>query len=308
MNTKPILVTGAHRSSTTWVGTMLAASPGIGYVREPFALGRRPGICGAPFKYFFTFVSRENEQEYYPDLKKTLEFRFNGKGRWHSVRSLRAAAGTAKIYLDFLKYRLVGARPLLKDHIALFSAEWLAERFDMDVVVLIRHPAAFASSIKVLNWETHFDHLLAQPLLMNGYLRPYESQIREMVSTKHDLIAQSALFWNLAYSTVLQYRERHPDWVYVRHEDLSLKPIAGFHALCDRLGVEYTHDVEKTIRANSESKDISDKTSIRQPDLLKRNSLANMTQWKTRLSPSEIARLRVQVEDVSRNFYSDKEW
>ena len=33
---RPILVTGAHRSGTTWVGKMLALAPGVAYVHEPF--------------------------------------------------------------------------------------------------------------------------------------------------------------------------------------------------------------------------------------------------------------------------------
>ncbi|WP_075261386.1 sulfotransferase [Geobacillus thermocatenulatus] len=32
----PILVTGAHRSGTTFVGKMLSLHPSIGYIQEPF--------------------------------------------------------------------------------------------------------------------------------------------------------------------------------------------------------------------------------------------------------------------------------
>jgi LPS sulfotransferase NodH len=32
---RPILVTGAHRSGTTWVGKMLALAAGTGYAHEP---------------------------------------------------------------------------------------------------------------------------------------------------------------------------------------------------------------------------------------------------------------------------------
>ena len=45
MHTKPILVTGSHRSGTTWVGKMLAATGSVGYIHEPFNLKNRPGIC-----------------------------------------------------------------------------------------------------------------------------------------------------------------------------------------------------------------------------------------------------------------------
>ena len=53
---KPILVTGAHRSGTTWVGKMLALAPGVGYVHEPF----NPRFSAGRFDRYFTVVTREN--------------------------------------------------------------------------------------------------------------------------------------------------------------------------------------------------------------------------------------------------------
>ena len=35
IDTKPILVTGSHRSGSTWVGKMLATSPSVNYIHEP---------------------------------------------------------------------------------------------------------------------------------------------------------------------------------------------------------------------------------------------------------------------------------
>lgn len=304
---KPILITGVHRSGTTWVGKMLAASPAVGYIREPFGLSRRPGLCGAPFKYWFTCISRENEQDFYEDIKKTIEFRFNGKGCWHSVRSWRAVAGTAKIYLDFQRYRVFGARPLLKDPIAIFSANWLAERFDMDVVVLVRHPAAFVGSLKLLNWQIPFRHLLNQPLLMQDRLYPFEAEIRKFACQEQDLVDQAALFWKVTYSEVLKYREQYPDWIYLRHEDISHQPLAGFRTLFQQLNLDLTRRVERTIQKYSSASDCADRNRP-SPENIKRDSLANITYWKTRLTPSEIARVRSQVEEVSRHFYSSDEW
>lgn len=42
------------------------------------------------------------------------------------------------------------SRPLVKDPFALFSAEWFADNFDAEVIVIVRHPAAVVSSIKRL--------------------------------------------------------------------------------------------------------------------------------------------------------------
>ncbi len=57
--------------------------------------------------------------------------------------------GTAVIdYVNYYKYRMYNIRPLIKDPIGLFSYKWLVSKFDMDVLVLIKHPAAFVSSLK----------------------------------------------------------------------------------------------------------------------------------------------------------------
>jgi hypothetical protein len=78
-----------------------------------------------------------------------------------------------------LRHRLNGSAALIKDPFAFFSSEWLAERFDMAVVVVIRHPAAFVSSIINLNWSHPFSHFLEQTLLLNERLVPFEDEIRE---------------------------------------------------------------------------------------------------------------------------------
>src|SRR5947209_3599913 len=153
---KPIFVTGSHRSGTTWVGKMLAASPCVGYIHEPFNLTHRPGICTATFPYWFTYITEENEAPYFEALKKTLAFHFDIRAELPALQSFRHVGRMLKNYKNFSLYRFQHATPLVKDPIALFSSEWLAQRFDMNVVVLIRHPAAFTSSIKRLNWKHNF--------------------------------------------------------------------------------------------------------------------------------------------------------
>ena len=82
------------------MGRMIAAAPSVAYVHEPFNPGRRPGVCGASIEKWYTYVCKDNEHEFYPGLAKTLEFRFNPAGQWHNIDSLRAAAGTAKVYVE----------------------------------------------------------------------------------------------------------------------------------------------------------------------------------------------------------------
>ncbi len=75
----------------------------------------------------------------------------------------------------------------MKDPLALFSSEWLASEFDMDVVLLVRHPAAFAASVRRQGYHHPFSHFLLQPALMDR-LRPFEAEIEAMETSSHDVL------------------------------------------------------------------------------------------------------------------------
>lgn len=304
--TRPILVTGSHRSGTTWVGKMLAASPTIGYIHEPFNLLHRPGTCAATFPYWFTYVTEENEAPYYEPLKNTLAFRFNVRADLAALRSLRHAGRMAKNYTNFTRYRLQRVTPLMKDPIALFSSEWLAQRFDMQVIMLIRHPAAFTSSIKRLNWTHNFSHFLQQPQLIRDHLAPFEAEIRAFAQQEQDIIEQGILLWRIIHHVILKFQRSHQDWIFLRHEDLSEQPIYHFEHLYQRLHLNFTSEVQAIIRDYS---DESNPTEAQKGHLLtKRDSKANIKSWKKKFTRAELTHLRASVEDISQAFYSDADW
>jgi hypothetical protein len=149
LTNRPILVTGAPRSGTTWVGRMLASHARVAYVAEPFNPDQ---LAGVPADHFFHHVTDRDAGRFVAYLERLLRFRavplpHRRRGLWH--RATRAAVRALRL----LRYRLGAYRPLMKDPIAFFSAEWLARTFGMDVVVLVRHPAALAGSLKRLDWH-----------------------------------------------------------------------------------------------------------------------------------------------------------
>ena len=60
-NKNPILLTGSHRSGSTWTGKMLAFSNEIAYIHEPFNLNHNPGIFKARFENWFPYIFHGNE-------------------------------------------------------------------------------------------------------------------------------------------------------------------------------------------------------------------------------------------------------
>lgn len=208
-------------------------------------------------------------------------------------------------YYTFRRYRNSNMRPLVKAPIAIFSAEWLAQTFDMDVIVLVRHPAAFAGSLKRLNWKFNFLNFLGQHQLMKDHLYPFEADIRAQIEKEHDIIDQAALLWRLIYHMVVQYQRNHDDWVFVRHEDISREPLCGFQTLFDTLNIELSENVRTTLE---EYTDTSNPSSAPHWNFLKLDSASNIWNWKHRLTVSEVDRIRTQVEDISNVFYRDEDW
>src|SRR5918996_5646820 len=219
----PILVTGTHRSGTTWVGKMLAADAFTAYISEPLNVLHRPGVFHTKVTRWYQYICEENENEFLPAYEELMEFDYH---LWDEIRSLRSRKDFLRMGRDFLIFYnglMRGQRLLLKDPFAVFSTPWFAKRLNCQVVITVRHPAAFASSLKRLNWPFDFQDLLTQPLLMRDHLEPYRAEMEAM--QPDDVIGQAALLWKLVYRSVYATRERNPDFIIVRHEDLSRDPI-----------------------------------------------------------------------------------
>ncbi len=304
---RPLLVTGSHRSGTGWVGEMLGATPSplLAYVWEPFSLRARRGICDAPFRYWFTYVCEENEGPFRRPIADTLAFRYHAAAEVRSLRSLKDAGRLPRDWWVTAAHRRRRAVPLVKDPIALFSAAWLAEAFDMDVIVMIRHPAAFVRSIVRQGWDHPFDHFLRQPLMIRDQLGMFEDEIRRFAEREQPLMDQAILLWNLIHHQILRFRQERSGWTFLRHEDLSREPVEGFRVLYDRFGYTWTADVLRTIEEHS---GVGNPEETTQASSHKRDSRKAMTAWKTRLRPEEIDRIRTGTAAISEAFYTGDDW
>jgi hypothetical protein len=302
----PILVTGSHRSGTTWVGRTLALSPNVGYVHEPFNVQRWPGWMREELPHWYLHVTEENEARFAGLVEDVLRFRYPIRNIV-SAQDLRHVAQMAAEFPLSLFYRLRRMRPLLKDPIALMSSEWLADRFGAEVVVLIRHPAAFAGSLKRLDWRFEFENWRDQPTFLRDLAAPYEEDIRRFAEEERDVIDQAVLMWNVTHHVIRTYRSRRPEWTFLRHEDLSEDPLKGFRELYDRLDLSWDGIVEDAVIRSS-----TDQTRKEVPTYLhrtvRRDSRAARWTWATRLTPEEIDRVRRGTAEVAGAFYGPEDW
>jgi len=303
---QPILVTGSHRSGTGWVGNVLAASPQpVGYVWEPFSILHRPGTCAARFPHWFPYICAENEHGVRRPVADTLEWRYAYRAELRAMRSAKDAARMARDAVRFARHRRAHAVPLLKDPIAVFSAEWLADTFRVRPVLLVRHPAAFAASIKRLRLRHPFGDFLAQPLMMRDWLSPYAAELERFAAEEQDLVDQAILLWNVIHEALAGYRTRRPEWPLLRLEDLSRRPIEEFHALFDRIGLPRDARVDALVRETSDAANPAEASTA---DSIRRDSAAHIWNWKRTLDAAEVERVREGTAALAATFYGADDW
>jgi len=305
MKQTPILVAGAHRSGTTWVGKMLAANPQTAYISEPLNVLHRRGVFRADVSRWYQYITMENEAAYLPAFEELLNFKYHLLGEVASLRSRKDFLRMGRDFLTFAGGRMKNQRALLKDPFAVFSAPWFAQALNCQVVITVRHPAAFASSLKRLSWNFDFRDILEQPLLMRDYAEPFRAEMESALGA--DVITQAAALWKVIYAAVNLMRRAHPEFHIARHEDLSLDPVAGYEALYQSLGLAFSDSTRNEI-LNSSSSENPAELSKKKVHSVKLDSRANIQNWKKRLSAEEINRIQKITEPVYPLFYDEKDW
>src|SRR5512139_661573 len=129
-NLNPILVTGTHRSGTTWVGKMLAADSRTAYISEPLNVLHRPGVFRTKVKHWYQYVCDDNEKEFLPSFKELLDYDYHLMDEIRSLRSWHDFLRMLRDFTIFYHGLLRGQRLLWKDPFAVFSTEWFAKRLN----------------------------------------------------------------------------------------------------------------------------------------------------------------------------------
>jgi hypothetical protein len=288
---KPILITGSHRCGSTWLASMLALSNNSLVAHEPFNIQPWAYALDGLAKSWFTYAPALPQAVALEAFSKVIERR------------------TRKIFLKNQLQHWIpplrgNRRLIIKDPIAVLSSDWIAKYFDLEVIVLVRHPAAFTASLKRLGWGHPFEHFLKQPMLMHRHLEPYRAEI---ASKPQDIVAQAPTVWKCLYSVLLTYLDSHPNWLVRKHEVLSGNPVAELRDLYETLGLEWSGTVEENVVRYTQCGNPVDapKGTVHH---IRRDSVANITRWREILTEEEIARVYEITQPISRSYYQNKDW
>lgn len=286
---------------------MLALSRSVHYVHEPFAPMYERSWLRSPPMHRFYHEPPSVRGRYAHDLCRIAALRPPWLPIARRAGGMRNAMRIAQEAVHAAVARRRGARALIKDPFALLSAEWIAARSQAQVVLLVRHPAAFASSIKRLGWRLDVGWLLDQPALMSGDLAPFRAELEADQRGGSDLLDHAALVWRAFNSVVLRYSRDHPDWCLVRYETLAEDPVGGFRTLFETLGLAWDSRTLAEIQKRN-SRDNVGEVAVVSKGGIQRHSRAAMWTWLNRLTDDEIKRVRVATNDVAHHWYDDQDW
>lgn len=289
---------------------MLALSPRIGYIDEPFH--RVSGIEGINRWFLYVREGMKDELKYY----NLIQAIFQGRAIYKRSPAIGNRITLVKKFLLLIiknrknleswytRHNPLVNRYLIKDPIACMSSEYLHRVFNMEVLVVVRHPAAFVGSLKRLNWRFDFREFLDQKELMHDHLAEI---LKDCKLENMSIAKEGALLWKCIYKVLFCYLKRNSKMIGIRHEDLSLNPIDEFKSLYEKLGIQYTPKIERKIRLFTQSSNPVDPIN-NMVHSLRRNSNKNINRWKNLLSTNEVETIYKITSDLAKQYYADNEW
>jgi hypothetical protein len=303
---RPVLVTGPHRSGTTWIGQILGADPSVGTIHEPFTLSCRPGIFPYRIPFWYYRVPTPAPAAMVSAYEDLLRFHYALGEEVRAIRSLHDFGRMVRDVARFSAYRAQKRRPLVKDPLALLSADWIAARFDFAVLVTTRHPLAFVSSLVRLGWRFDFRQLQRQKEAMDLIADGEEDVVLGSRLGAGDPLVEAAYLWKVLHRVIARYRDLHRDWIFVRYEDLAREPAPRFEEIFAKLGLRFGKRVRDRIERLSGEENPPERAV--DPRVTRVSSLDHAEMSIRRLPSGERDRVRRIVSPVADLFYSAQEW
>jgi hypothetical protein len=201
------------------------------------------------------------------------------QGRPDPVTWLAATVARHPRTPDAAAVRNGGPRIVAKSIHAQLAVEWLAAEFDVDVLLLLRHPANVLASWMELNLKDARNSTLeSRSDIRRRYLDPWG-----VGPPGPDPVERMSWRIGLLIAALEDAGSRHPDWHRRTHEQLCVDPTAEFRRLYADLGLEWGPPVEEFLEGHNTpgSGFVVKRVASELPDA-----------WRTRLDADEVSTLR----------------
>lgn len=296
---RPIVLAGLPRSGTTWTLQVLAQSPGVRRVLEPdnedikpsaihakHRLGRypllQPGDEAAAYRQLWEWIFSGAYDQ--PRFRRAL--RVLGPGRAERIfdGSPSLATWIGGTMARTPRPRVPPGEPedqrmVAKSIHLQLALEWLTSEFDVDVLVLLRHPANILASWMEVNLKDARNSTLeTRPDIRARYVEPWGVSL-----PGPDPVEQMSWKIGLLSAALDDAISRHPDWHVHVHEALCDNSVGEFRKIYSELDLEWTVQTENYLRDHNVP-----------GEAFHVNRIASEVSdsWQTRLDDDQVATLR----------------
>ncbi len=313
---RPIVIVGLPRSGTTWTMRALGSAAGTATILEPDnedkypasihakrKVGRypvlHPGDRAPAYRKLWEWIL----QGAHEDRRSRLARHLLGPGavsRIHQGRSDPVTWLAATVAREPHPARAVpeagdGPRIVAKSIHAQLAVEWLAAEFDIEVVLLLRHPANVLASWMELNLKDARNSTLEiRPEIRSRYLEPWGVPL-----PGPDPIERMSWRIGLLIAAIEDASARHPGWHLRSHEQLCADPAGEFQRLYADLGLEWGTPTEAFLEAHN---------APGAGFAVKRVAAELSDSWQRRLTDDQVATLRRVLQGFPIATWGDRDF
>ena len=287
---KSIFISGMHRSGTSWVADIIATGGKYIIKDEEIFLPNYPSQ-NKPINIWYEYINSKNENKYIEYIENVLSNKYYIKNNLSFSKSVneRIRVYYLKAYSLIRKLFYESLPLILVEPLGLLSSEWFANTYKCKIVIIIRHPAAIISSLKINKIKYRFlnDNSL---LTQNDFVKDHINLLikdKKDIPGPNDIIGQGILMWKILYNYVLKLQNNNNNWIFVKHEDLSLDPIKEFKVIFNKLGLLFSNKTINKINILC-SEDNKNYLLPDERDNNKRNSKELIYRWHEILTEEEI--------------------
>jgi hypothetical protein len=300
-------VTGMIRSGTTFLGKVLSLPLDVAYLHEPFNGGisrsnRRPFIP----RYVRPEAADASTRSYHRHLADIFQLNLHLPTTRHprdsvSRRVVKTLVGSrGPLFLRFARLNPLNRVGILKDPTCKLTMEYLYRAFDVRPVIVVRHPASLAASLKRVGWWPEMHDFREQTALVEDYFADERDFLkREWPSPLHEAMAH----WRATHKVLLHQAQQTDDWIVVTHEELSARPLSTFRQLYETLGLTWSRRIERRIRFLTQGSNAVEASGNQAMDL-QRDSASLFEHRRDSLSATERREIFEIVADVALQLYS----
>ena len=218
----PVFVSGVIRSGTTWLGRLLASCRNTVYFHEPFN-PHSPWNAALPVPNQYLYLDEYNG-ELYRDLLRalvSLEPVFRGERWMAEIVADRREELRRMLEQQDPEFTVT---PIIKDPTALYSSEWLVQCCGARPVFILRHPVTIVQSLVNLGWAENivFGHIRQQARLVRRFYAdtPVAAELAALPDPTLVPLHRAAKFVRFVYFALWRLQRDHPDWLFIKYEDL----------------------------------------------------------------------------------------